>query len=116
MMVGVAVLAGSLGAILRHSMVTWLRSRRGSAAAVATVNLLGATAIGVVMGVAGTESLWHFAIVGFLGGFTTFSTLMSETIELVTRRDGRLSGWLYPLAQTVAGVALVAVGFMVARP
>ena len=96
----------------RHSMLTWMRPRRGSATALAAVNLLGATAIGVVMGVAGTERLWHFAIVGFLGGFTTFSTLMSETIELVTQRDGRLSGWLYPLAQAVAGVACVAGGFV----
>ncbi len=111
----VGVFAGSVGAVVRHVIVTWIEERRSAAAAIGAVNLVGAFAIGMVVGSQGFGLLVEAASIGFLGGLTTFSTLMSETLGLVSGVSGRLRpiGLLYPLVQTVAGVGLVAVGVMV---
>lgn len=55
-----------------------------------------------------------FFATGFLGAFTTFSTLAVETDLLV--RDGHASlGIVYALASLVAGLAAVAAGMRLAR-
>ena len=52
------------------------------------VNLLGCLLIGVFAGIAGSRQLFSpefrtFALIGFLGGFTTFSTLSYDTFTMI---------------------------------
>ena len=78
------------------------------------VNLLGCLAIGVAYGLwEKHETFRLLVIVGFLGGFTTFSTFGWETLSLL--RDGRvaLAAGYVALSATL-GVVLVWLGLKLA--
>jgi fluoride exporter len=83
------------------------------------INLSGSLAIGFL--VALTDTLWHrarllrpFLVVGFLGGWTTYSTLAVETTLLI--KHGALGQCLAYLAATVVGgLGLVVVGHALGR-
>ena len=83
------------------------------------VNLTGSFAIGMVMPL--TEHLSHrlpalrpLLVVGFLGGWTTYSTLAVDATLLA--RHGNVAGCLAYLAATVAGsLALVLAGHALGR-
>ena len=81
------------------------------------VNVIGCLLIGVlhvamVERGGGAESLRLFAMVGVLGGFTTFSSFSLETLVLVQQGAlGRAAGYIVAsvlvcLVATVAGMAL----------
>jgi fluoride exporter len=76
------------------------------------VNLCGCLLIGAVMawidvGIPRTE--WrHVLVIGFLGGFTTFSAFSYEAIRLFT--DGNLLGGLGYISATLFGCLLVTAG------
>jgi CrcB protein len=74
------------------------------------VNLFGAFLIGVVAGIDSLQSTATQIATGFLGGFTTFSTWMIETIRLgvPALRSRALANLVITLA---AGVALAAAGY-----
>ena len=79
------------------------------------VNLVGCFAIGVGGGLVELRQLFSpearmFLLVGLLGGFTTFSTVGYESLNLA--RDGELLASLANIAiQVVAGVVLVWLGY-----
>jgi CrcB protein len=82
-------------------------------------NLIGGYLIGVVVEVLGVRAglppeLRLFAITGFLGGLTTFSTFSAESVNLLSR--GQL-GWacLHTGAHLLGSVALTALGIMTVR-
>ena len=54
-------------------------------------------------------------IVGFCGGFTTFSTFSMETVGLVIGGQPLL-GLLYAVGSVVACIGGAAIGFMIGRP
>ena len=114
----VAVGVGAaLGAWLRWGLATWLNPRvptfpLGTLAA----NLVGGYLVGVAVAYfAARHSLPHearlFAITGFLGALTTFSTFSAEVVELLARGDYAAGGLLAfthlagSLLLTVAGFA-----------
>lgn len=108
----VATVAGALGTICRYlfSGVIQGRSRSDFPVGTLAVNLCGAFLIGLVAGATQLSSTTSLAVVGFLGGFTTFSTWMIETIRLGmpalrARAVGNLTLTL------IAGVALTAAGY-----
>jgi CrcB protein len=80
------------------------------------VNITGALLVGVVGGIAahaGHRALWQVAAsVGFCGAYTTFSTFVYETLQLVERR----AWWeaLWNLSSLTVGVAAAAGGWLVA--
>ncbi len=83
------------------------------------VNLTGSFAIGLVMPL--TEDVSHrlralrpLLVIGFLGGWTTYSTLAVDATLLA--RHGNVAGCLAYLAATVAGgLALVVAGHALGR-
>lgn len=84
-MMGVlAVAAGAVGAVCRYLMTGLAQTTTGSDFPVGTlaVNLTGSFSLGLVAGTGSVDSPWTFALIGFLGGFTTFSTWMIETLRL----------------------------------
>jgi CrcB protein len=118
-----AVLVGSggfLGALARYGL-SGLVHRRLAFAAVPygtlVVNLIGCFAIGVVMGLVESRQLLGpelrtFALIGLLGGFTTFSTFGYETFAMI--RDGELVHAMVNVgAHVVLGVSLVWLGYSI---
>ena len=106
--------AGGLGSGARYLIGLWAAERIGTAFPYGTmiVNLLGCFALGAVTQLA-TASSWSPELraavtVGFIGGFTTYSTFNHETLTLftggatgaavlnlaITLGGGLLAGWL----------------------
>ena len=86
-------LGAALGAWLRWGMGLWLAPVHGKVqAGTLAVNLVGGYLIGIALGFfAGYPHLspeWRlFAVTGFLGGLTTFSTFSGEAMLLLQRGD-----------------------------
>lgn len=111
---------GALGALARYGVSGVVQRRWRTAFPMGTlvVNVTGAFAAGLLLGVAAGRSVPDLALVaggiGFLGGYTTFSTWMVETV-LAAESGGRsgkrraVENLAVPL---VAGVAAVWGGFV----
>lgn len=115
----VAVLGG-VGALTRYGVSGVVQRRWRTTFPVGTlvVNLTGAFAAGVLFGISTGQSVPDIALfaggIGFLGGYTTFSTWMVETV-LAAETGGRsgvrraVENLAVPL---VAGVVAVWIGFI----
>ncbi len=80
-----------MGSVLRFAVSGWVYGRTGSAFpwGTLTVNFLGSLVIGflyvLLIERSAADPIWRAAlIVGFLGGFTTFSSFSLETLNLIT--------------------------------
>ncbi|HET7847046.1 MAG TPA: CrcB family protein [Acidimicrobiia bacterium] len=107
-----AIVAGGLGTVSRYLVSGTVQARSGSDFPIGTlsVNLSGAVLIGLVAGATDLQSGISVAVVGFLGGFTTFSTWMIETIRLGMPAL-RARAMVNLTLTLVAGVALTAAGY-----
>jgi CrcB protein len=121
MIVAAAVFASGLGATARFVLAGSVQRRTDSPLpwGTAAVNVVGAVLLGVAGGLfaAGRLAGDPFTVVGvgFLGGFTTFSTWMVESVLL--GEDGGRAGLVAMVANTLpilaAGVLGVAAGMQV---
>lgn len=110
---GVTV-AGGLGSLARYAVGAAVSSpTQRWPWATLLVNLVGAALIGAVVAVCAARPdgarLRVYLATGFLGGFTTFSSLALETVTLLQRR-AYLSATGYVAATVVVGVAACAAG------
>ena len=112
---------GALGAFSRYRVSGIVQRRWTTLFPVGTlvVNLTGAFAAGVLTGLATGRGVPDVILVGvgigFLGGYTTFSTWMVETV-LTERSGGRIGvrrGVENILLTLVLGVVLAAIGFAI---
>ncbi len=111
---------GFLGASARFGLTRFLVDRLGGGFPYATfvVNLSGSLAIGVLLTLLAQRSsdlAWRlFAVVGFLGGYTTFSTYTFEAVALL--EQGRLTrALLYLLGSNLLGLLACYGGMILAR-
>ena len=120
MVVAIAV-AGALGALARYGLEGWVSRRTTGAFPWGTfvVNISGAFVLGLVFTLA-TER-WGLApwlrsavTVGFLGAYTTFSTLMFESYRLAADRALALA-FANVLGSCAAGLVAVYAGVVIAR-
>ncbi len=119
--IGLIALGGALGTLLRHGCVLvgerWALA--GIPLAVLVVNVLGSFAAGCLMTFAASragtsENLRLFAMVGVLGGFTTFSAFTWENLELA--RSGCLGrAAIHALLHVSLALCAVFVGAWAAR-
>ena len=105
-------LAGGVGAVCRFLLVGVVQRRTGSELPLGTavVNLVGAFAIGLVAG-GEAETTVVVMMVGFLGGFTTFSTWMAESFRLGLVPRPRGVAILNLSLTLLLGIALAAAGY-----
>lgn len=111
---------GSLGCVARYGMATFVYEAVPGIFPWGTlfVNTTGSFLIGVLSEIFETAlipSEWRSLItIGFIGGYTTFSTYALETLNLI--REGEIQAATYNvLASTVLGIAFVALGIYSSR-
>lgn len=116
----VVAVGGALGVLARYLLQSWILDRTGpSIIALFVVNVSGAFAIGVVLTLAQERNLIGptvrlFLTTGFLGGYTTFSSWMYDSVQLLQAGSvGRAA--LNVIGSAVAGIAAVSLGIVVAR-
>jgi CrcB protein len=115
------VVFGALGTLARYSLQGFVQTRSVSTFPSGTliVNLIGCFLIGGI----GQYALLHLSfppewriglVVGFLGGFTTFSAFSWETVRML--QDGQWrNGTLYVLASVIGGLICVISGMRLAE-
>jgi CrcB protein len=114
-------LGGAAGAIARYLLDGWISQTVASAFPWGTlvINLTGAFALGLLFGLAIERAVLPAEIrgplmIGFLGAYTTFSTLMLESWRLV--EDGSVGLALANLVgSSILGIAAVVGGLALAR-
>jgi len=118
--VAVIAVGGGLGSVARYGIArAWPTPVDGFPWATFTTNVLGSLALGLLM--VCVIEVWPparyrrpFLGVGVIGGFTTFSTYMSETRGLLaTHHFARADA--YALTSLLAGLAAVWTGIALAR-
>ena len=116
-----AVGAGSfVGGAARYLVSLGMKGiGKGFPWATLAVNLVGCLMIGLLWGLlsrnAAENTSWGlFLTVGLCGGFTTFSTFSKEALAML--QTGQMWGFASYIAISVlAGIALVALGYYIAR-
>lgn len=114
-------LAGSLGTLARYGLsgAVYALLGRDFPWGTSAVNVLGCLLFGMVWTLADERMLISgeartIILVGFMGAFTTFSSLIFETDQLL-----RASQWLYAAlnlcGETVIGFAALWLGMVLAR-
>jgi fluoride exporter len=118
LMVGVG---GCFGSILRFWVGSYIGSRMGTRFPYGTlvINISGSFLVGLVFAVLTAKTSWspnwrYLIPIGFIGGFTTFSSFEYETLRTI--QDGQFGLGLLYVALSV-GVGFVAVwgGLMTGR-
>jgi CrcB protein len=114
-------LAGSLGALARYGLSTWIQNTWPGPFPWGTlaVNLLGSFFFGLVWALAEERGLLSqeariILLSGFMGAFTTFSTLMFESGQLLTGGRAVLAAANIGL-QVVAGLGCLFLGLALGR-
>ncbi|HEV3264303.1 MAG TPA: CrcB family protein [Acidimicrobiales bacterium] len=117
----VAIAAGgALGTLARYGVSrAVVESVNGFPWATFAVNVAGSFLLGVVLTMiverwSPTRYLRPFAVIGFCGGFTTFSTFTVEAVRRVQLGHPAV-GIVYVFASLAAGLAAVGLGVLVAR-
>ena len=116
------LLGGALGSAARHGVNLIAPKIFGSASpyATAAVNLIGALVIGVLAGMLASQRLTMtaterlFYLTGILGGFTTFSSLMLDTL-LLWQAGIAPKAVINLLGQLLLGCALLFAGYRVGQ-
>jgi len=111
---------GALGALARYGISGIVQRRWRTTFPMGTlvVNITGAFAAGILLGIVTGRSVPDLVLVvggiGFLGGYSTFSTWMVETV-LAAEAGGRVGvrrAWENLAIPLAAGVAAVWLGFV----
>ncbi|WP_213684336.1 fluoride efflux transporter CrcB [Roseicyclus sp.] len=113
-------LGGAIGAVLRYLTGIGILRLFGATPmplGVLTVNILGALAAGLFVGLAAPRGLTHLSpliVTGILGGFTTFSAFSLEAVALYERGALGLAA-IYVLANVTISIAALMLGLALGR-
>jgi len=83
-------LGGAAGSVVRHILSAWLLAGHtvlGFPAGTFAVNALGSLLIGILLEATSSVAAGWLLIVGFCGGFTTFSTFSADAVRLLRAGD-----------------------------
>lgn len=108
------MVGGGIGAVLRAFVTNVCQRHFNSSIPITTpiVNILGSFSIGLTMGTAiSNHWLSPLFITGVLGGLTTFSTLSSELVKMLTPKFRILHFIGYSILQFIIGFIACYIGF-----
>lgn len=119
MNVCLVALGSALGGVARYLVSQGLGTPSGFPWCTLGVNAAGSLAIGLVSGTlahatGNVAAVRAFAVVGFCGGFTTFSTFSNETFRLLEHAQYGLAS-LYVGLSVFVGLAAVGLGYLLTR-
>ena len=104
---------GALGSIVRYGVsMLFAHFARSSHWATLLVNVVGSFLIGLAIPVL-SNGTHLFAVVGFCGGFTTFSTFSVQAVQLFQAGE-RLAAAAYVAVSLVVSVLMVLLGMFLA--
>lgn len=115
--IALVALGSAVGGVVRFLLSNLPHSVGGFPWATFSINVGGSLLIGAVTGLIGrfcagtpaAEIIRAVAVVGFCGGFTTFSTFSNETFRMLS--DGQWpQAAAYAFGSVVAGVTAVLIG------
>lgn len=114
-------LGGAAGATSRYLVDTWISQRAGGAFPWGTliVNASGSLVLGLLFTLAIERDVLPAAVrgpvlIGFIGAYTTFSTLMLESWRLI--EDGALAlGLVNLVGSSMIGIVALIGGLMIGR-
>ena len=106
-------LGGAIGAVLRYA-ISLIPIKTAFPILTLITNILGAVAIGFIVGIVSTrkdvpDNIQLFFKTGVCGGFTTFSTFSLEAFQLFERSQYLLGG-IYAILSVVCCIAGIWVG------
>ncbi|MGH9502380.1 MAG: fluoride efflux transporter CrcB [Terriglobales bacterium] len=114
-------LGGCLGSVVRFWVGSYVGSKMGVRFPYGTllINITGSFAIGMILTLFGLKTHWspnwrYLASIGFLGGYTTFSSFEYETLRTI--QDGQVGlGILYVGLSVFVGFVAVWGGVIAGR-
>lgn len=122
-------ICGGIGAVCRFALDGAVRRlwKRSFPLSTFIINALASFAIGIIAGIAAHPRMHGFLpsavdpaavrmiiATGFLGGFSTFSTAVNETVSLARRKKyGTCIGYFFSMA--AAPVLCVALGYFIVK-
>lgn len=114
-------LGSAAGGALRYLVGTFIPAAHGFPLATCTINVVGSFLIGLLSGLlartaggAASEIVRLVLVVGFCGGFTTFSTFSNETFRLM-EASNYLTAFVYVFLSVLAGLIAVFLGYLISR-
>jgi CrcB protein len=116
-------LAGGLGSMGRYWIGTWVSRAFGDKVslplATMSVNIIGSLLMGLLVGVIASrgevDARWRMILgIGFLGGFTTYSSFALETVGLLEEKSPANAAMYLALTLFCAGFACF-VGLYIGR-
>lgn len=112
----VVAAAGGVGAALRYlaDHAATHRWGPGQVRGILLVNLLGAFVAGLLVGATDADSPLRLAGVAALGGFTTFSTAMLQTLTVAAGGAAASRAVAHALGSALGSVAAAAGGLLLA--
>ncbi|MBF0487840.1 MAG: fluoride efflux transporter CrcB [Nitrospirae bacterium] len=109
-------IGGAVGAIARYALAFWIIGKWGRVFPLGTfvINVSGSFLIGFVMSILAARNIidpqWRLLIVvGFLGGYTTFSAFEFETGTLLKQGES-LAAMLYVALSVIVGFIALRIG------
>ncbi|MCO0832125.1 CrcB family protein [Fructobacillus sp. W13] len=103
------MIATGLGSVLRYIIMQNWKTRANYANGVFVVNAVGSFLLGMLISIPFSHELALYLETGFLGGLTTFSSMMTEGID----QDNRTQKVLYFAIQMGGGVLFFYLGLFV---
>ena len=113
------IIGGAVGSVLRFVISDFIASKNTSdfPTGTFTVNIIGSFLIGFLFGCLSLngeldDKVKFLVFIGFLGGFTTFSSFALENMKLL--HSGAISmALLYILLSNIIGIALAFAGYFI---
>jgi len=106
---------GALGSICRYALSYGLLAGQticGFPAGTFTVNAVGSLLIGLLLEVLDSQTAAWLLVVGFCGGFTTFSSFSADTVRLL-RAECYGPALLYVASSVAVCIAFAALGWWI---
>ncbi len=109
---------GAIGSLARYLMGVFLQNTKsGFPLSTLLVNVIGSFAIGIIFYIlkdSNNENLKAFIIIGFLGGFTTFSAFSIDVLNLIIEKQ-YFTSMLYISMTFICSLSAVFLGFLFVR-